>query len=527
MKDRTLALEAILKMTEDDSLFFLPFFDELPLGVMIIDASGTTLYCNKAQLEMEGVAARDVIGLPLVETYGAGSRGTSIMLYCLSTQRPVLNRWQVYQSPNQRTIRAMCHAVPLFRQGRLAGCIALSKHYPDSDMYADYSSASAEVSGDSPETFRFAHLIGRNKTFRQAMEVAKAASAAPMPVLIHGETGVGKELFARGIHNASARGRKAFVAVNCAAIPESLFESLMFGVSQGAFTGAIQKAGFFEEAEGGTIFLDELDSMPLALQSKLLRVIQEKSARRLGSKKDQAVDVKVISAMGLNPLEAIERGRLRSDLYFRLGALQISIPPLRERLDDLEILTAHFIAKHAATLNKQIQRSSQSLIDLFAGYGWPGNVRELEHTITGAMVMAGPRRQTLGPDLLPEYFRNIIFRRRQDAPPQEEKRPGPAPGSGKYSADQSAVPPRAPLDGPPWETRPPSGPPDGGPEVDLAAAGQEYEKTIIQRKLAQSFGNVSLAARLLKLSPQSLTYKMKKYGLDRKNFLYRERDSEV
>ncbi len=524
MKEPAFSPEALLKMTEGDGLFFLPFFDELPLGIMIIDASGTPLYCNQAQLEMDGMAARDVIGRPLVETYGVASRATSIMLYCLGTQQPVLNRWQVYQSPGRRTIRAMCHVVPLFRQGRLAGCIALSRHYPDNYMYADYSNASSEVSGDSPETFQFAHLIGRDKAFRQAMDIARAASAAPMPVLIHGETGVGKELFARGIHNASPRGRKPFVAVNCAAVPESLFESLMFGVSPGAFTGAIQKAGFFEEAEGGTIFLDELDSMPLSLQSKLLRVIQEKSARRLGSKTDRPVDVKVISAMGLNPLEAMKQGRLRSDLYFRLGALQISIPPLRERLDDLELLTAHFIAKHAGTLNKQIQRPSQSLVDVFKGYVWPGNVRELEHTITGAMVMAGPRRQTLGPDLLPEYFKNIIFSRRQDPPPPEETRPPSAPGPGRQVAEPAAAPSRAHSGGPHLETSPPAGPADDDPGTDLAAAGHEYEKNIIRQKLAQSYGNVSLAARLMKLSPQSLAYKMKKHGLDRKDFQYPGRD---
>lgn len=524
MKAHPVYLDAFLNLIKDDGAIFMPFFDDLPLGIMIIDASGTVLYCNRYQLVMEGLAAEEVVGRPLVETYGSSSRGTSLMLYCLSTQKPVLNRWQIYQSPSGLTIRAMCHALPLFKQGRLAGCIAVSRHYPNSELYVDYS-GSSDTSGDSPEDFKFSHLIGRNKAFRQVIEIARAASAAPMTVLIHGETGVGKELFARGIHNASSREKQPFVAVNCAAIPESLFESLMFGVSPGAFTGAITKAGFFEEAEGGTIFLDEVDSMPLALQSKLLRVIQEKSARRLGSKTDQPVNVKIISAMGLNPLEAIEQGRLRSDLYFRLGALQISIPPLRERLDDLELLSSHFIAKHAPSLNKQIQKPSPSLIDLFAGYSWPGNVRELEHTITGAMVMAGPRRQTLGPDLLPEYFKNIIFNKYPAVPAQTKKAPEPA------AAPAEEVTERPDYHGGEDACRPPKKqavpePDEAGLKTDLTAAGKVHEKNIIRQKLIQSFGNVSLAARLLNLSPQSLAYKMKKHGLNRKDFLYSQSDAD-
>jgi len=232
-----------------------------------------------------------------------------------------------------------------------------------------------ELPSESPEKLQLKHLIGRSRGFKQALGVAKAA-AAPMPVLIHGETGVGKELFARGIHNASARAQNVFVPINCAAIPGTLFESLMFGITHGTFTGAVEKSGFFEEANGGTIFLDELDSMPLDLQSKILRVIQEKSTRRLGSKRDQPVDVKIISAMSLNPQDAIESGRLRSDLYFRLGALQVPIPPLRERLDDLTPLINHFIAQHSRLLGKKYSGPARVWRTLFkdtAGRAMCGN----------------------------------------------------------------------------------------------------------------------------------------------------------
>ena len=510
MTEPALNREALLDLTDNQELMFLRFFDELPMGIMIIDVHGTALYYNQAQLAIDEVKAETVLNRPMVETYGPASRGTSIMLYCLSTRRPVLNRWQIYHSPAGKKIRAMSHAVPLFKEGRLTGCIALTRHYPDYEPYVQEALAGTELPSDAPENLKFKHLAGRNKAFRRALEVARAAASVPMPVLIHGETGVGKELFARGIHNASPRAAKPFVPVNCAAIPESLFESLMFGVTRGAFTGAVEKTGFFEEADGGVIFLDELDSMPLVLQSKLLRVIQEKSARRLGSRKDRPVDVKIISAMGRNPLEAVEAGQLRNDLYFRLGAVQVSIPPLRDRLDDLELLINHFVAKHSDSLNKKIQRPSPGLLELLRGYNWPGNIRELEHIITGAMIMAGPHRQTLGPDLLPEYFKNIVFDSRRGRSDYNEAASARSVAGNGKAGPANGMPPVIPA--------PPSLETPGGLRVDLLRLNQEHEKELISQRLAQSFGNVSLAARLLNISPQSLAYKMKKHGLKRDPF---------
>ena len=254
MVERALNREALLSMMEGQELMFLRFFDELPMGVMIIDATGTALYCNRAQLGIDEVAPETVLNRPMVETCGPASRGTSIMLYCLSTQRPVLNRWQIYHSPGRKNIRALSHTVPLFKDGRLTGCLALTRHYPGNEPYDHNSVAASDLPSESPEKLQFKHLVGRNKALRQALEVAKAAAAVPMPVLIHGETGVVRELFARGIHNSSPRAKNIFVPVNCAAIPESLFESLMFGVTQGAFTGAVEKADFLRKPMAGPSF---------------------------------------------------------------------------------------------------------------------------------------------------------------------------------------------------------------------------------------------------------------------------------
>ena len=499
MTRQALDRKGLLQVVGPGGDFFLQFTNDLPIGVIISDASERLVYYNKAQLEMDGLKPGQVLGRQISEIYGTDSgQKSSSMRYCLTFEQPVLNWWKLYDTPARKNIRALGHTFPLYRDGALSGCVALTIRFSDVEVYEQITKPAYKQPADAHQAFR--RLAGRSRDFRSAIDLAKIASANPMPVLLYGETGVGKELFAHGIHEASSRKNKPFVPVNCSAIPESLFESLMFGVSRGAFTGAVERCGFFEEADGGTIFLDELDSMPLSLQPKILRVLQEKTVRRLGAAADKRIDVKIISASSSNPLDIVNSGKLRSDLYFRLGGLQIAIPPLRDRLEDLEALVDDIINRHAPVMNSHIRRAGQGLLKLFQAYHWPGNVRELEHVVISAMSLAGTRRQTLSSAQVPEHFKKSIF---QAACP---------PNTGRFGIENEPRPSGGPeTEEPHRRRRPPApGPAAGG----LVARSQAHEKDLIIEALAKSFGNVSLAARLMDLSHQTLHYKIKKYGLE-------------
>ncbi|MBF0574098.1 MAG: sigma 54-interacting transcriptional regulator, partial [Desulfamplus sp.] len=233
--------------------------------------------------------------------------------------------------------------------------------------------------------FTFEHIIGDDADFIKIVNFAKMASATPSPIMIYGETGTGKELFAQSIHNASNRRNNSYVAINCAAIPENLLEGILFGTTKGAFTGSLDKVGLFEEANGGTILLDEINSMSIGLQAKLLRTLQEKKVRRIGSLKEIDIDIKIISSTNEPPQTACNLGKFRKDLFYRLGVVFIQIPPLRDRKNDLEKLVGYFLSKCNKYLKKEITTVSSEVMQLFYNYHWPGNVRELEHIIEGAM----------------------------------------------------------------------------------------------------------------------------------------------
>jgi PAS domain S-box-containing protein len=239
--------------------------------------------------------------------------------------------------------------------------------------------------------YTFDDIIGDSPSITRLKERAKQAAAAPSTVLIHGESGTGKELFAQAIHYASPRSEQPFVAINCAALPENLIESELFGYEEGAFTGAKRggQAGKFEIANGGTLFLDEIGDMPLSVQTKLLRVIQERKVARLGSTSEFQVDIRLIVATHKDLSKEMRQGRFREDLFYRLHVLDIRIPSLRERMEDVSVLVRHLAAKIAAKL----QRNSMAIDDQFfsrlQAYTWPGNVRELENAIERAIVCAG------------------------------------------------------------------------------------------------------------------------------------------
>lgn len=237
-------------------------------------------------------------------------------------------------------------------------------------------------------TMNFQDLIGYNHGLENIIKVGAKAAASNIPVLISGETGVGKEIFARAIHGESERSGAPFIAVNCGAIPEKLVESTLFGHEKGAFTGAITKAaGKFREADGGTIFLDEVGELPLETQVKLLRILQQKEVEPVGAGQSVPVNVRIISATNRILENEIQAGNFREDLYFRLNVLPITMPPLRQRKDDIIPLAYHFIERFAASENRMLKDLDDSAIKSLMAHDWPGNVRELENTVHRAMVL--------------------------------------------------------------------------------------------------------------------------------------------
>ncbi len=312
-------------------------------------------------------------------------------------------------------------------------------------------------------------FVGTSPPMQNVYELIQRVAPSKASVLIIGETGTGKELAARAVHNASPRRDKLFVPINCAAIPAEILESELFGYEKGAFTGAVkERVGKFELADGGTIFLDELTEMPQALQAKLLRVLQENTIERLGGNRSIRLDLRVIAATNREPRAAINEGKLREDLYYRINVVTIELPPLRQRVKDIAALVDHFIGKHNhAHVPTQLTAGAIAALE---NYAWPGNVRELENMVERALILSGG-------GLLDENHFMLEA-------PLPAKPPARASGAGARAS------------------------------LPLTHAIEELEAKLIDEALAQAQGNKARAAALLDISERSLWYKLKKYRPD-------------
>jgi len=282
---------------------------------------------------------------------------------------------------------------------------------------------------DADEAFNFGEIVGSAQALTRVLDTVRQVAPTPSTVLIRGESGVGKELVARAIHNASPRAGKAFVRVNCAALAPGVLESELFGHEKGSFTGALaRKLGRFELADGGTLFLDEVGDLSPAIQVKLLRVLQEREFERVGGTETLRVDVRVISATNRDLEALLHEGKFREDLYYRLNVFPVQVPPLRERLDDIEDLANHFVARFSSRCGKQVTGISTAAIERLCGYSWPGNVRELENVTERAIILCktdtleecdldfGSRRAPAPlPSALPDVLEEVERRRLLEA----------------------------------------------------------------------------------------------------------------
>lgn len=310
-------------------------------------------------------------------------------------------------------------------------------------------------------------IVGKSQRLQEVFTTIRKVANYKSTVLLLGESGTGKELAARALHEQSVRSKGPFVPINCGAIPEALLESELFGHVKGAFTDATRnKRGLVEEAEGGTLFLDEIGEMPLSLQVKLLRFLQEDEIRRVGDTKGMTVDVRVVAATARELTEMVTQGTFREDLFYRLNVLQVRIPPLRERKDDIPLLVEHFLCRFGARLQRANMQVSREALRVLMDYPWPGNIRELENTIERAMVLSDS--DSIGVEALPDKLRGT-----------------PQAGGGPMLGD----------------------------DLSIKKAVRAIERELIRRSLEKTRGNRTRAAELLEISHRALLYKIKEFGL--------------
>ncbi len=443
-------------------------------GAIAIDRAGRVVYVNEKYLPALGLKlTAEAIGRPIEEIIP-----NSLMRKVVETGEPIL--LDIMELGGEQLVVTR---MPIEdERGAVIGAIGfVLYHHLDSlkplvarvtQLENELRLAKRQLSQPRSARFTFADFIGRSPGIAQAKELATRAARQNVTVLLTGETGTGKEMLAQAIHNASGRAEKPFVSVNVAAIPDTLIESEFFGAAPGAYTGADRKGrdGKFRIADGGTLFLDEIGEMPLQLQAKLLRALQEREIEPLGSDRVVKVNVRVIAASNVDLQKRVAEGRFRADLYYRLNVLAITLPPLRECLDDLSDICARLLDDIATSGDYGNPRITPSAIAALAHYDWPGNVRELRNILERALILSDSSRLT-GDD-----FVRIL--------------PGTA------------------------QLRPVATPKPAGVVVPYAQAEAEFEKQTLEQALAASNGQITEAAKMLRISRATFYKKLAKFGLD-------------
>ena len=476
-------------------------WDSISMGVIIVDAGGNCVYMNGIQKNMDGLGDETVIGKHISHFYTPYTFATLPTLQCLGTGKPMLKKIFWYRTTTNKLINAINDIIPLFDNGKIDGAITFSSIYGLSSMTTPPSGPPAPPANhEELQLYSFDSIIGSAPLLRKGIETARAASRTSSHVMIWGESGSGKELFAQAIHVEGSRKNKPFIPINCAAIPENLLEGFMFGTVKGAFTDAADRAGLFENANGGTLMLDEINSMPLGLQAKLLRAIQENKIRRVGSQKEIAIDVRIISTLNEHPLKAVERGVLRKDLYYRLAVVGILVPPLKERKEDILYLADYFINTSKVERPLAAVRLSDTVRSMFINYNWPGNIRELQNVIEGSLIMLGDGNM-IQPEHLPQQF-------------LESYSGNPSGDDAMMHAPAAFEPARVAYQKLPHSYYDYADIENNTSPAPLKSCLVDYEKNCIRNVLRFTGGNVAKAARILQMKPAALHYRLDLLGLD-------------
>ncbi|MGG3006591.1 sigma 54-interacting transcriptional regulator [Geobacillus stearothermophilus] len=451
LKEIRMMLEAIIHSSEE--------------AISVVDENGNGILINPAYTRLTGLTEEDVIGKPATADI---AEGESMHMQVLKTRRPVRGA-RMKVGPKNRDV--IVNVAPIIVDGVLKGSVGVIHDVSEIQRLTAELNRARQIIRTLEAKYSFADIIGESEEMKVAIEQAKLAAKTPATILLRGESGTGKELFAHAIHNASDRKYNKFIRVNCAAIPETLLESELFGYEEGAFSGARRggKRGLFEEANNGSIFLDEIGELSASTQAKLLRVLQEREIVRVGGTKPIPINVRVIAATNVNLEKAIAEGAFREDLYYRLNRMPIYIPPLRARKEDIPALCRHLIQKLNQDYGRNVEGVTDEAMVKLLAYDWPGNVRELENVLGRAMIFM--------------KFHEVMI-------------------------DISHLPPLSA----------PSAAPSVRPETEgelrpLDEMLGRYEAQLLEEALRRHRGNKTAAARALGISVRNLYYKLEKYNI--------------
>ncbi|WP_346915768.1 sigma 54-interacting transcriptional regulator [Clostridium sp.] len=434
-------------------------------GLHIVDGKGKTIYYNHAMENIEGMKSEDVMGKEIHEYLKDIEHST--ILGSLKGGHTYRDTIQNYSNGAGKIITSVNSTIPVMVDGKVEAVIEIARDMTQIKKLNETICQLENKSKSKRNYYTFNDIIGSSKILNEEILKSKRASISNSSVLIYGETGCGKELFAQGIHYEGIRRDKPFIAINCAAIPSTLLEGMLFGTVKGSFTGAENKKGLFEEAHRGTILLDEINSMDPYLQSKLLRVLQDGYIRPLGSNKIIDIDVRIIATINEEADKLIREGKLRKDFYYRLSVIKVMIPPLRERKEDISDLCDFFINYYNGILYRNVKGISEDVMEGFLNYSWPGNIRELKNNIESAMNMVED-----GEILTKECFGNKI-----NSVVEVTAEEG-------FRGDTS-----------------------------LNEYIDNIEKNIIEKSYQKNNNNITKTSEELKISRQNLQYKLKKYEL--------------
>ena len=352
-------------------------------GILVVDANADIVYMHKFNEELTPFAEKEAIGKNLFTVYPTMNPEESTVVKALRTGEETLAYEGTLTTAQGESFKVIDDTFPIREDGKVIGAVCIT-HSPSRLQTMTSLNITADKEQTPKDLYTLSDIIGRSTPVQTLRQQIQRVSKTSSSLLIYGETGTGKEMVAQSVHSGSPRRGKPFITQNCAAIPATLLESIFFGAVKGSYTGAENHAGIFEVADGGTVFLDEINSMDMGLQAKLLRVLEEKKVTRIGSTESRDVDVRIIAAINRPPLECIKNGTLRADLFYRLGSVTLNIPPLRERQGDVGLLTKYFVDEYKAEMHKNIIGVSHDVMKIFQTYFWPGNVRELKNVIEGA-----------------------------------------------------------------------------------------------------------------------------------------------
>lgn len=461
-------------------------------GITIINVEGEILFSAKFNNKMnEKEENYEVVGKKFLDVYENLDENNSTTYRAMRDGVPIYVENQELKSVGQKPINITSLSVPIKSGRSIVGAIDLSVvsdppketdgvEIKDEVLYA-YNKVESLRRADDKAVYTVDDIHTCESVMIQMKENIAKFAKTDLPVLIYGETGTGKELVAHSLHNLSSRKDKPFVVQNCSSIPANLIESILFGTSKGAFTGAVDNMGLLELADGGTLFLDEINSMPMELQPKILRVIQDGTFRRVGGKDVRQVDVRIISSTNEKLENVISEGRFRTDLFYRLAVLVLEIPPLRNRKSDIRLLANLFIGKYNAMFGKKIHKVEPHVYDALSQCYWKGNVRELESVIAAAVCVADERAETLECSHISDRLGSL------------EKVTESGNQRGDADMADTALP--------------------GAERGALTDMVSEYEKKLIAKALSEADGNITKAAQLLDVPRQTLSRKVKEYDL--------------